>query len=409
MDSSHFNYTEYIQNRLKELEDLDERKFAKEVLVENLENIFTWTEQKYDALKQRIQKELTLPWENYSVYMTVVEKSDYDPIGTFWFPLCEEDVSRRDGIGNPVVYLMAEDKLCQEFICQELTGTDQESGKEIRFRIREAEKYKNAVRKLYTLFLDNHIPWRTLHLGHIERFFELVPSEELPAGSRIHFEWGKWEDYVKTGRIPLWNIRRMSLSSREYRFPCIDRAVYEHIFYLEEGEDMPDGYLVEMDGEIISIRYEKEQLLLKTESETLEDVSVYRLNQGKDREGYNYRYPVLTNRAGMGFAARYLNQVGNFVQTPMELYRKIEELSGDYHIQLEGCRIIEPGEERFLEGDMNGFAGEKIFLADERKVLLFEIRREREKEDYLYESQVRYMLSQMQMEFLEYRCAGVFV
>lgn len=157
--------------------------------------------------------------------MTVVEKSDYDPIGTFWFPLCEEDVSRRDGIGNPVVYLMAEDKLCQEFICQELTGTDQKSGKEIRFHIREAEKYKNAVRKLYTLFLDNHIPWRTLHLGHIERFFEFVPTEELPAGSRIRFEWGKWEDYVKTGMIPLWNIKKMSLSSREYRFPCIDRAV----------------------------------------------------------------------------------------------------------------------------------------------------------------------------------------
>lgn len=92
---------------------------------------------------------------------------------------------------------------------------DQESGKEIRFHIREAEKYKNAVRKLYTLFLDNHIPWRTLHLGHIERFFELVPTEELPAGSRIRFEWGKWEDYVKTGMIPLWNIKKMSLSSRE--------------------------------------------------------------------------------------------------------------------------------------------------------------------------------------------------
>lgn len=119
MDSNHFNYTEYIQNRLKELEDLDERKFAKEILVENLENIFNWTEQKYDALKQRIQKELILPWENYSVCMTVVEKFDYDPIGTFWFPLCEEDVSRRESMGNPVVYLMAEDKLCQEFVCQE--------------------------------------------------------------------------------------------------------------------------------------------------------------------------------------------------------------------------------------------------------------------------------------------------
>lgn len=32
---------------------------------------------------------------------------------------------------------------------------------------------------------------------------------------------------------------------------------------------------------------------------------------------------------------------------------------------------------------------------------------ERHEEDYLYESQIRYILSQLQMEFLEYRCVGM--
>ena len=51
-----FDYENYIQKRLKEIDNLDERKYAKELLLEGLANIFKWTEAKYAALEQRIQR-----------------------------------------------------------------------------------------------------------------------------------------------------------------------------------------------------------------------------------------------------------------------------------------------------------------------------------------------------------------
>ena len=60
-----------------------------------------------------------------------------------------------------------------------------------------------------------------------------------------------------------------------------------------------------------------------------------------------------------------------------------------------------------MEGDMNVCAGTSVFAGDGRSILLFRFGREDTDGDYLYESQIRYILSQLQMEFLEYRCMGV--
>lgn len=66
------------------------------------------------------------------------------------------------------------------------------------------------------------------------------------------------------------------------------------------------------------------------------------------------------------------------------------------------------GEEEIC-GDMNPFAGTQVFADDRRSVLLFKIRKDREDgTDYLYEAQIRYILSQIQMEFPEYQGIGLF-
>ena len=41
-----FDYENYIQMRLKEIDDLDERRFAKELLLEGLAKVFACTEKK---------------------------------------------------------------------------------------------------------------------------------------------------------------------------------------------------------------------------------------------------------------------------------------------------------------------------------------------------------------------------
>lgn len=81
-----FDYENYIQKRLKEIDNLDERKYAKELLLEGLGSIFKWTEAKYAALEQRIQRELDMPGERFCTFMTIVERKDYDPINPFGFP-----------------------------------------------------------------------------------------------------------------------------------------------------------------------------------------------------------------------------------------------------------------------------------------------------------------------------------
>lgn len=411
IEEKKFDYENYIQDRLKEIDNLDERRFAKELLLAGLGNVFSWTERKYEALEQRIQNELDVPWKSFNVYMTIIGRADYDPINSFWFPVCEEDIKKGIKQKCETVYLAADEELCRKFREQKmLTGIGQKSGQEISFRIERSMRYLDSMKKLYELFADNHVPWQTLHMGHVERFFDLIPEEEIPEGEAYSINYGKWDAYVKREKILLWNVQKSSIHSNEFRIPCIDEAFYEHMFYLQEDKIAGDGYLIETGTDILSIRYEKNKIILKTRKAALKDTFLYKLRQGDPEMSVGYKFPVLSNRGTDNLSGRYLQQTGNFIQTPMELYRKIEEMAGGYKIDILGYEIARHAEGRLIDGGMNSFMSAQVFGRDERSILLLRIKREEQYAgDYLYESQIRYILSQMQMEFMEYRCVGALV
>lgn len=422
MEENKFDYNNYIQMRLREIDDLDERRFAKELLVDQLEKIFTWTEEKYDALAKRIENELDMPWKSFHIFMTVTDRKDYDPIHPFWFPVCSEDLHTGPGQVYETIYLAADEEKCREFLEQgTLTGTDSVTGEKISFRIEKSGRYRECIRKMYRLFANNHIPWQTVHMGYLERFYDLIPLEDpvpegrtagegdVQSGSDGTTGFGKWDAFIKRGIIPLWNVERTQMHSREFRMPCMDEIFYEHIFYLPEEREEEDGYLIDTAEDILSIRYEKSRVLLKAEKKDLKEVSVYRLHQGKPEDVPGYHYPVLSNCRKDSLSARFLQQTGNFIQTPMELYRKIGEMSGGHAIHVSGYGITDKAEGKILCGDMDGFLGGRVFADDKRSILLIRIRREEGQEaDYMYEAQVRYILTQLQAEFMEYRCVGVF-
>ena len=411
VDEKRFDYEDYIQKQLKEIDDLDERRFAKELLVESLGKMFAWTEDKYKALEDRVQNELDLPWKYFNVFTTVIDRNDYDPINNFWFPAYEDDIKKNAVQPYETIYLEADEAACREFLeLGTLTGIDEETGQTICFRIEQSGRYQECIKRLHILFTGNHVPWQTVHMGHVERFFDLVPvvDSDGVVTTGCVLQGGKWDGCIRRGMILLWNIRKISVHSREYRIPCIDEVFYEHIFYLPEERDETDGYLADIGEDILSVRYEKNKIILKTKAEALEDVFIYRLHQGEPEQSPGYQFPVLSNRRKDNLAARYLQQTGNFIQTPMELNRKIEEMTGGYEIRLLGYEIIDDVQENFLSGDMNSFNGIRLFINDNRKILLLRFRRDEQyQNDYLYGSQIRYILSQLQMEFLEYRCMGV--
>lgn len=410
IDEKGFDYENYIQEQLKRIDDLDERRFAKQLLTESLGRAIAWSEEKYAALERRIQNELDVPWRYFHVCMTVIEKKDYDPINTFWLPACEEDTKKIQGQSCETVYLAADEQSCEEFRKMgTLTGICEATGETISFKIRPSGRYWQSMDRLYHLFISNQVPWQTVHLGHLERFFELIPLTEdgnLPETGWV-IQDDRWRKPVKRGMMLLWNIQQIAVHSREYRVPCVDEVFYEHVFYLPQEEMTEDGYLVDAAADILSIRYEQNRIILKTKEETLEDIAVYRLGQGEPEQSAGYRFPVLSNRRKDSLAARYSHRMGHFIQTPSELYRKVEEMADGYRITLLGYEILDRVQAGFLEGDMNSFTGVRLFTDDQRKILLFRFQAdEGARDDYLYESQVRYILSQLQMEFLEYRCMG---
>lgn len=411
MEENRFDYANYIQAHLRDITDLDERRFAKELLLEHLGKIFAWTEEKYVALEERIQNDLKVSWENYNIFTTVIEKATYDPINNFWFPVCECDVRQQRQPEYETIYLKADEEKCKAFLKKKiLTGTNMETGHTVRFKIEKSARYQECMKKLYGLFTQNHIPWQTVHMGHLDRFFDLIPLEDLRSDTIGLLCYGEWDEYIKRELMPVWNLERIAMHSVEYRIPCIDEVFYEHIFYISDRNSAEDGFLVETKEEIISIRYKKDKILLRTKEDTISDVFVHRVHQEKPKEVGEYQYPILSNNRKDSLAARYLQQTGNFIQTPMELNRKIEEMSGNYNIHIVGYEITEKAEINSINGDMNEFTGNRIFSEDKRKILLFRIHKAEEfKEDYLYDSQVRYILTQLQMEFLEYKCMGVFI
>lgn len=409
-----FDHKEYIQKKLREIDDLDERRYAKELLLGSLGEMFAWMETKYKALEQRIRDDLDNPWECFNISMTVAARADYDPINSFWNPLCQEDIRPASDTGRVSIYLMADDAECRRFAGHDtIEATDKKTGQIFRYRIMKPERYQICMERTHTLFINNHIPWQTIHMGHLERFFDLMPEENIPAGAQPVFEWGSWEQYVRQDVIPLWNMNRRTLQSQEFRHPCLDEVFYEHIYYLGDEGDGGDGCLVDAEEEILTIRYEKNKVVLKTRQESLGDVSVCRLCQGDGGDSYGYHYPVLSNCRADNFASRYIRRSGNFIQTPMELMRRIEELSGIFRISVTGYEITgvageDLSAQHILEGDMNSFIGTQVFTGDTRNLLVVRFRKEEDTPyDYLYGSQIRYILSQLQMEFMEYRCMGV--
>ncbi len=412
IDEKEFDYENYIQEQLRRIDDLDERRFAKELLVESLGRMFAWTEEKYVALERRVRNELDLPWKCFHICMTVIDKKDYDPINNFWFPVCEEDIKKNPEQTYKTIYLEADESVRKKFMEMDiLTGVDKTTGQSIRFKIKRSDRYQRSMNKLYALYMGNHVPWQTVHMGHIERFFDLIPIDaDLPAEVDWTLQDKEWEPYIKKEMMLLWNIHKSYVHSREYRVPCIDEVFYEHVFYLPREQKTVDGYLVDAMEDIFSIRYEKNKIVLKTKAETLEDISVYRLCQKEPEQSAGYRYPILSNHREDNLSVRYLQQTGNFIQTPCDLYRKVEEMADGYEINILGYEIVDNAKREFLNGDMNSFTGVRMFVNDTRKVLLFRIQKEEQyREDYLYESQIRYILSQLQLEFLEYRCMGVLV
>lgn len=102
---------QHIRKRLTEIENLDERKDAREILLEGLVPIFELMEKRYLDLENQIKREIEIPNEKYAVSMTVITQKDYDPINGTLYPvvpaLLQEDKEQEKQEAMPCIIYFA--------------------------------------------------------------------------------------------------------------------------------------------------------------------------------------------------------------------------------------------------------------------------------------------------------------
>lgn len=401
-----FDYETYIKERLKEITDLDDRKYAKKVLWEGLGSIFRYSEQKYTELERRIYDEITIPANRYECGITIGRIQDYDPINGVWFPVVASDLQEKGEEVFETVYCKLPDSRLKEFP-GECGGVAIRKGEEIpcRFRIVPAVRYRRAVEELYEVFTYNNVRWTTINTSYLDRFYDVFPEfsgEEIPDSFRV--DWKEWETCVEKDYIPLWNVEKFTFDCVDFMMPCMDGIHYEHEFDIEEyGRE--HGYLIGINDEIEEIRQEETKIILKSKEEIFENWFAYRICSGGMKQVDKEFQPPLFNSRKDNFIRRYSYGKEVSMMSRTDLFRKMREFGLEEYVELENFEIVADMQLEYINADMNWFVREEIFPFEQRRVLKLMFREK--KAFYLNESFVRFLVSQIQLEQNEFKCVGV--
>lgn len=424
-----FNFQEYIEKKLREFDDVEERKFAKTILVDGLMHMITETESKYAALEKRVYDEIVNDKAKYTVQSTLIDRAAFDPTNPNWFPiladamkpfLVENDalwdaMHKKEPIDLTHVFIEAPDTVCREILAKrrELPGVVQTDLGDISavFQLQKSQYYRQEISLLYDLFLENQIPWVTVHTAYLDKCLVLTLlrlEQDVPDGAKwqgIHVDYVSYDPFVCVDKIPLWNIEKLSYNSMPFPMPCIDSVNYEHVFPIKEfGAE--NGYLIEPRAEIAEIRYEEGQLIVVSPGEAFTGWQARKIVVGHPPKSLGYDSPILSNAAKNCFTKSYLRHMGVVLKTKAELIRRIKALDIDRFLCFMGYEILNDAAPATPPEDMNWFLQDELFDCQGRRVLLLTFEA-LQPGHYLNDAMLRFAVSSIQALESEFRCVGV--
>lgn len=400
----------HIRKRLAEIDDLEERRAAREILLGGLVPLFELMEKRYMDLENQIRREIEIPNEKYAVSTTVIKREDYDPINGTLYPVSpelleENDREQEQQTKKPyLIYFVGSYSLKKEFEEKgEFQGSDG-SGKMHTVRVRKAMCYRKALTDLYQVFVYNKICWTTVNTGHLDRFYEVYSDEGIDVDG-LNIDFGDFGEGVKRDMLLLWNVEKFTFQCRKFMVPCIDEKYYEHELDLK-NYDLDSGYMLGVNEDVLKVRHEKDKIYMTSLKESFRDWEAYRFIGRIDTSSHGYTYELLSNIRKSSFFQNYREHQESSLASRTELFWMVQSFENNPYVSLEKCEILEMAPQCCLEGDMNPFLGNTVFPMETRKILALYFERKGQKTDFC-EDMVRFFVSQIQLSVCEYKCVGI--
>lgn len=427
-ENSRFEMEEYINRRMLEISRLEDRALYKEIVGDILLKLYQYNQESYERLEDRILSEGRPEQGSYAIYLTMTDRKHYDATDEFMYPMAEEDVQKTEVSYQDVREALAEKRklrLYSIFLAtsasniyrilhenREFHGIIRTKNREYRgtFMVRRNEKYLDMVKELYYIFGVNYQPWVTVCEAYLTKMLDiyLCSAESLPENDdieevRVDFE--EYSESVRNEMIPLWNLKKIHEKTSTYPEPSIDKTNYEHQIFSHRLNADCEYLVMNTDVEITNIRRVKGDLLITCPADRPCDWSLYQVNKRKDRR--RYPYPVLSNRFKESFSGSITEMYRRSIKTKAEMARLIESFPYDGYVRFRGMEIGEAPPEgwEISNYNMDGFIQDEIRTGHFRQALtLFFAPVDRE--NYLNEDIMNFLVTQVQKLFPEYLCAG---
>lgn len=412
-----FNYKKYMDEQLLKVENLEERSEIRKAIEEMMIPFYEHIEESYKQIEEKLFVAKNENQGRFQLITAIEERDRIDITDNGMFPMRMQDMDEQEILVEDLLNAVKQEneyKIYSVFIQADYQQIRKLELTKRTFRaviktsfgeypasvcLRKNTEYIDMVKELYQEFQNNGIEWKTVCAPYLHKIFDVnMISAECPQNEKIKeiivfFE--EYEPYVKYHYVPLWNIRKISVTTSVYPNFCLDRIHYEHNIFGTKLKPEND-YLVAGKRHIWNVSRRNGDLYIQCDEKeslewTLKEFSY------EERTRY-YELPLMKNEKSV--SRRY-------IRTIAEAKRYVEELDCGAYIELKDVNQ-NPHNQQDETYDCDAFMIDEIRKSEHAPKLYFEFESSN-KESILTRDIMSYAVSKLQLIYPEYQCKGVLI
>ncbi len=423
-----FDMEGYIEKRMLEIKDLQQRLLYKEIVGDILNKVYRYQEQAHRQLEERILNETSTKQSDYAIYVTLTDRAHYDATDSFMYPMKPEDTKEHTVTIHDVKLAVQDHKPLKLYTIFLQTNASEiyrllkderrfygvlktrTKAYDAVFCVKRNERYLDLIKELYDVFMVNDQSWMTVCEAYLMKLLDVYLWETEPLLDReeleeIRIDFEEYDKAVRSNMIPLWNLDTISEKTSAYPDAAIDKINYEHQIFSHRLKAECEYLVRNTDVEITNIRRVHGDLMITCPVGRPKEWEFYQVH--KVYHGKNYLYPMLSNQYKESFAGNLTEMFRKSIKTKAEMARLIESFPYQEFLRFRDFEIISemPKDCEAANYNMDGFILDEIRVGNFRQTLLLKFV-PAEPEHYLNEDIMSFLVTQVQKIFPEYQCVG---
>lgn len=419
-----------ISEKLNAIEGLEQRKLLKDILADVFMNLVEYQEKANNDLAARVFGELAGTAQQYSLYATVMPRSQVDPLDTFLYPVCAEDMRPRQAslqdivagrVGGPPVAMSSVFMRCDSIVLEQLLLMDKrfhgtlvtdKKSYAVELGLRRNGKYLDEIKTLYAAFRRNDVDWTTINNPYATRFLDVVltggaiPADAAETITDLRYDLEECAPYAMKDMVLVWNIERLKIQSPGFPMPAQDRVHYEHRIALKKTSG-DHGWLVAGGEERFHhVMRGADEITIFSAQEEVDAWDLLKVTQPRPGEPRAYPFLLASNRRADTFLGACAHRRNTRVRTRGEISRILASFEAGGYFTLQDIVISGRRDPTAVTRDVNYFIVDDIRTERDKKTLTLICAPVRDA-GFIAHDLLSFLVSAIQLYFPEYVCEGV--